>query len=71
MEKFKEMIDKFNILAPSMEPFGKNIYKINPQFYQAQKPDGKLVILTSINPTTHGEGKTTCAIGFNGSGFWS
>jgi formate--tetrahydrofolate ligase len=63
MEKFKEMIDKFNILAPSMEPFGKNIYKINPQFYQAQKPDGKLVILTSINPTTHGEGKTTCAIG--------
>jgi formyltetrahydrofolate synthetase len=54
MEKFKEMIDKFNILAPSMEPFGKNIYKINPQFYQAQKPDGKLVILTSINPTTHG-----------------
>lgn len=41
------------------ELYGKNIVKINPK----NKPSGKLILVTAINPTPYGEGKTTVSIG--------
>ena len=40
-------------------PYGWNMAKIEP----LDKPKGKLILVTSINPTKYGEGKTTMSIG--------
>ncbi len=45
-------------------PYGNYIGKINYKKYINSKK-GKLILVTSINPTPYGEGKTTLAIGIN------
>ncbi|MBK1660522.1 formate--tetrahydrofolate ligase [Paracraurococcus ruber] len=49
----------------ALEPYGKYKAKIGLDFLrsQAAKPRGKLVLVTGINPTAAGEGKTTTTIG--------
>ncbi|MDR1630951.1 MAG: formate--tetrahydrofolate ligase [Oscillospiraceae bacterium] len=44
-----------------VEPYGKFIAKVRPDETSAQK--GKLILVTAINPTPAGEGKTTVSIG--------
>lgn len=46
-------------------PFGHDKAKISAEFIKAQagKPDGKLILVTAINPTPAGEGKTTTTVG--------
>ena len=48
-----------------MELYGKYKAKITDELWQQVKdrPDGKLVLVTAINPTPAGEGKTTTSIG--------
>ena len=43
--------------------YGKYIAKIDIDKLKIQKSTGKLILVTSINPTIYGEGKTTTAIG--------
>ncbi|MEX2356500.1 MAG: formate--tetrahydrofolate ligase, partial [Thermaerobacterales bacterium] len=48
-----------------LEPFGRYKAKINLGIFDqvADRPQGKLILVTSINPTPAGEGKTVTAIG--------
>ena len=46
-------------------PYGHDKAKVSAEFIAAQtdKPDGKLILVTAINPTPAGEGKTTTTVG--------
>ncbi len=56
---------KLQIPAADLLPFGHDKAKLSAKFIQAQasKPDGKLILVTAINPTPAGEGKTTTTVG--------
>ena len=60
MEKIKKIAKKLNIKESNLECFGEYKAKIkNLKF----KEKGNLILVTSINPTKSGEGKTTVSIG--------
>jgi formate--tetrahydrofolate ligase len=44
-------------------PYGRYKAKITPEAIQARKPRGRLVLVTGINPTPAGEGKSTVTVG--------
>ncbi|QND47820.1 formate--tetrahydrofolate ligase [Rhizobium lusitanum] len=56
---------KLGIPAEDLAPYGHDKAKIGAQFIGAlkDKPDGKLILVTAINPTPAGEGKTTTTVG--------
>ena len=56
---------KAGIPADALEPYGKYIAKFDGPFLDSLKgkPDGRLVLVTAINPTPAGEGKTTTTVG--------
>ncbi len=56
---------KLSILEKDLLPFGHDKAKISAEFIKAQRDgkDGKLVLVTAINPTPAGEGKTTTTVG--------
>lgn len=60
-----EIAKKLNIDDEYIEQYGKYKAKIDLKFFEKIKNnnDGKLILVTSINPTPLGEGKTTAAIG--------
>ncbi|WP_338985340.1 formate--tetrahydrofolate ligase [Spiroplasma endosymbiont of Diplazon laetatorius] len=62
MEKILKALDMLKINENDYEFYGKNIAKINYEKY-LNNNKGKLILMTSINPTPAGEGKTTTAIG--------
>ena len=52
--------------ADALEPYGKYKAKVSLDFVariRAQRPPGKLVLVTGISPTPAGEGKTTTTVG--------
>ena len=57
--------EKLGIDADSLIPFGHDKAKISAGFIDRLKdrPDGKLILVTAINPTPAGEGKTTTTVG--------
>ena len=60
-----EIAAKLNIHVDDLEMYGKIKAKISPEFIKsvADRKDGKLILVTAINPTPAGEGKTTTTIG--------
>lgn len=56
---------KLGIPAEDLAPYGHDKAKIGAHFIAAQKDkkDGKLILVTAINPTPAGEGKTTTTVG--------
>ncbi len=58
----EEVAKKLNIKDKDLIPYGKYMAKIN---IQESKKKGKLILVTSTNPTPYGEGKTTLAVGLN------
>jgi formate--tetrahydrofolate ligase len=60
-----EIAQKLNIPIDELEMYGKLKAKISPEFIKSVKDrkDGKLILVTAINPTPAGEGKTTTTIG--------
>ena len=51
-------------IAPEfVEPYGKDKAKIALEAAQGKELKSKLILVTAINPTKAGEGKTTCSIG--------
>ena len=57
--------NKIGIPTKDLLPFGHDKAKVSAEFIAAQKgkPDGKLILVTAINPTPAGEGKTTTTVG--------
>ncbi|MBL8569244.1 MAG: formate--tetrahydrofolate ligase [Phreatobacter sp.] len=53
------------IPADALEPYGRHIAKLDADYLASLKdrPDGKLILVTAINPTPAGEGKTTTTVG--------
>ena len=60
-----EVAAKAGIPADALEPYGKTKAKVGFEFLDTLKScrRGKLVLVTAINPTAAGEGKTTTTIG--------
>ena len=60
-----EIGEKLGIPSESLVPYGHDKAKISDEFIKAQqgKKDGKLILVTAINPTPAGEGKTTTTVG--------
>ena len=65
MQPISEIADKIGISADDMEMYGKYKAKISETAIDkaAEGEDGKLILVTAINPTPAGEGKTTVTIG--------
>ncbi len=60
-----EIAAKIGIPEEALYPFGRHIAKLEPAFLSglADRPDGKLILVTAISPTPAGEGKTTTTVG--------
>ncbi len=56
---------KLGIGSESLIPYGHDKAKVSQEFISnlGDKPNGKLVLVTAINPTPAGEGKTTTTVG--------
>ncbi|CAI2676073.1 formate--tetrahydrofolate ligase [Apilactobacillus kunkeei] len=61
LKNISEIASSLNISDDQMDPYGKYKAKINLPFSSSK--NGKLILVTSINPTAAGEGKTTLTIG--------
>lgn len=60
-----QVASKLGIREDEFEPYGRYKAKLNDSLYQrlSGKKDGKLILVTAINPTPAGEGKTTVSVG--------
>ncbi|MBQ4529544.1 MAG: formate--tetrahydrofolate ligase [Lachnospiraceae bacterium] len=60
-----EVVKSFDIEADDLELYGKYKAKLSDELWDKvkDKKDGKLVLVTAINPTPAGEGKTTITVG--------
>ena len=65
MMPIREVTAGFGITEDDMELYGKYKAKLSDELWNRIKdrPDGKLVLVTAINPTPAGEGKTTVSVG--------
>ncbi|WMJ88336.1 formate--tetrahydrofolate ligase [Anaerocolumna sp. MB42-C2] len=65
MQHIKEVAAKLNIREEDLDYYGKYKAKFSDELWDKIKdnPDGKLVLVTAINPTPAGEGKTTTTVG--------
>ena len=65
VEKITKIAEKLNIEEEYLELYGSDKAKINLNIFKKyeNKPDGKLILVTAINPTPLGEGKSTTSIG--------
>ena len=65
MKPIGEIAQRLGIPDESLEPYGRFKAKIAMDWIKAQsdRPDGKLILVTAINPTPAGEGKTTTSVG--------
>jgi formate--tetrahydrofolate ligase len=63
LKPIDEIAQKINISKDSLEHYGKYKAKINLENKTPSQEKGKLILVTSINPTPAGEGKTTVSVG--------
>ena len=65
MEPIQSVAGKLGIPDEALEQYGKYKAKISEDYLNGlkDKEDGKLILVTAINPTPAGEGKTTISIG--------
>lgn len=65
MYPIKEVASSIGICEDDLELYGKYKAKISDELIEKTKnnPDGKLILVTAINPTPAGEGKTTTSVG--------
>lgn len=65
LKNINEIADRLKIDEEYLEQYGKYKAKISLNYYEKIKDnkDGKLILVTAINPTPLGEGKTTTSIG--------
>ncbi|KAB3536026.1 formate--tetrahydrofolate ligase [Alkaliphilus pronyensis] len=67
MKPITDIAQNLGILEDELELYGKYKAKVSLDVFKRleNKPDGKLVLVTAINPTPAGEGKTTTNIGLS------
>ncbi|MCM1325607.1 MAG: formate--tetrahydrofolate ligase [Bacteroidales bacterium] len=65
MKPIAEIARELGIEQDDLELYGKYKAKLSEEYLEKleEKPDGKLVLVTAINPTPAGEGKTTTTVG--------
>ena len=65
--KIAEVAEKYGISEDELELYGKYKAKLSTTVFEKRKgeKDGKLVLVTAINPTPLGEGKTTVSVGLS------
>lgn len=65
LHHIKDVAEKLNISSEDLDYYGKYKAKFSDELWDKIKdnPDGKLVLVTAINPTPAGEGKTTTTVG--------
>ena len=67
MKDINEIAEMIGLDSGGIEPYGHYKAKISNETLEAlkDKDDGKLVLVTAVNPTPAGEGKTTVSIGLS------
>jgi formate--tetrahydrofolate ligase len=65
MKPIAAVAEAAGIPADALEPYGRHIAKLDAGYLASlnDRPDGRLILVTAINPTPAGEGKTTTTIG--------
>ena len=65
MKKITEIASSLGISEDNLEPYGHYKAKLSENLYSqtAFRKDGNLILVTAINPTPAGEGKTTVSVG--------
>ena len=65
MKKITEIAAELGISEDYLEPYGHYKAKLSEELFTRlkDKADGKLILVTAINPTPAGEGKTTVSVG--------
>lgn len=65
MQPIAEIAEKLGMSADDIELYGKYKAKLSEDYIESleDNPEGKLVLVTAINPTPAGEGKTTVTVG--------
>ncbi|MGN0132844.1 MAG: formate--tetrahydrofolate ligase [Lachnospiraceae bacterium] len=65
MEPIVSVAEKLGLTADDLELYGKYKAKISNEYLNSirNNPEGKLILVTAINPTPAGEGKTTTSVG--------
>lgn len=65
MQPIQDVAAKLDIAADELDLYGRYKAKLTDDLWERIKdrPDGKLVLVTAINPTPAGEGKTTTTVG--------
>lgn len=71
LKPITEIAKMLDIEPKDLEIYGDYKAKIKKSYQQkiSQNPDGKLILVTAVNPTPAGEGKTTTTIGL-GQAMW-
>lgn len=67
LQPVAQVAEKLGIPAADLYQFGPYMAKVPLSFIASRKagPDGKLILVTAISPTTAGEGKTTLSVGLS------
>ncbi len=67
MKPITEIAADLGLSADDLDCYGKYKAKLSGDLFNklANRPDGKLVLVTAINPTPAGEGKTTTTVGLS------
>jgi formate--tetrahydrofolate ligase len=65
LRPIQSIADRLAIPADAVSPYGRHIAKVDLDWIAARpaRPGGKLILVTAINPTPAGEGKTTTTVG--------
>lgn len=63
MRPITEIARAAGIDEENLCPYGRYMAKVNPASYAAQPDRARLILVTAINPTPAGEGKTTVSVG--------
>lgn len=65
MKRITEVASALGIDSEDIEPYGHYKAKLSEELFTklSSEPDGKLILVTAINPTPAGEGKTTVSVG--------
>jgi len=65
LQPIEEVATKLGLIRDELEFYGKYKAKISDEYIERiqDNPDGKLILVTAINPTPAGEGKTTTTVG--------
>ncbi|MBP2078285.1 formate--tetrahydrofolate ligase [Oceanobacillus polygoni] len=65
LKSIVEIAESLNLTAEDYEPYGYTKAKLSDKLLEKRKdePNGKIILVTSINPTPAGEGKSTVTVG--------